>query len=457
MRLYQACPPSARSWVATIRGFQLKYARYGRDTDTLIQEALGREYWAPQQWKEWQDVRLPQMLRHAATTVPYYREHWARRRAAGDRSSAEEIENWPILTKEEVRRQPRSFLSEHPGARHLYKEQTSGTTGKPIITWFSRRTLRFYYALHDCRLRSWNGVHRNEPWAIMGGQPVVSGNSSHPPYWVHNRAMHQVYLSANHISDATARDFCEELWASKVTHIISYPSSLTYLAAACLRLGLQGPPVRAAIANAEPLFDWQKDTIEAWLGRRPIETYGMGEKLAAASECSAGRLHLWPELGIVEIVDAENGIHMEPGQAGDLVCTGLICPEMPFIRYAVGDRVALSAHFDTCSCGRTLPVLDHVDGRSADMIVAPDGRRVFWLNPVFYGLPIVESQVIQEDAEYLRVLVLPASNFDDGVSAEMVARLRQKVGDMKIVVELVDKIPRGPNGKFKPVISRVVP
>ena len=456
MRVYEASPPWIRSCFATARGLQLRYLRYGGDTNDLMLQAVEREIWSPERWQAWRDEVIPKMLHHAATTVPYYREHWSRRRAAGDRSSLEEIRNWPLLSKEEVRQQPRAFLSDNPENRHLHHEQTSGTTGKPMTLWFSRATLHRFYALYDSRVRSWNGVYRNEPWAILGGQPVVPGDSSHPPYWVHNWAMHQLYLSANHISDATARDFCRSLEDARVTHIVSYPSSLTFLASACVRQGLQGPPVKAVIANAEPLFGWQKDTIEQWLGLRPIETYGMGEKLTGASECSGGRLHLWPELGYIEVLDADRSA-VGPGQSGDLVCTGLLCSEMPLVRYIVGDRVALGDPSDACVCGRTLPTMDHIEGRSADMIIAPDGRRVFWLNPVFYGIPVVEAQVIQEDAESLRVLVVPGDGFDESAGAALTERLRQKVGDMRVDIELVKKIPRGANGKFKPVVCLVTP
>lgn len=90
------------------------------------------------------------------------------------------------------------------------------------------------------------------------------------------------------------------------------------------------------------------------------------------------------------------------------------------------------------------------------MLVAPDGRRVFWINPVFYGLPLVESQVIQEDSATLRVVTVPGVGFDSATTAEIVSRLRQRMGDMDVTVETVEMVPRGPNGKFRPVINRTL-
>lgn len=456
MKAYQASPPPLQSVAATLRGVQLRRFRYGPETDRLIAEASERETWSGDKWKAWHERVLPELLHHAATTVPFYREQWSRRRARGDNSSWEDIRNWPILTKEAVRQNPRSFLSEKDGTGRLICESTSGTTGKPMDFWFSKRTMREYYALHDCRVRFWNGVSRFEPWAILGGQPVVRAGAKRPPYWVHNWAMHQVYFSANHVSRATAKDFCRELHKCQPTHIIAYPSSLAYLAALCTEQGFATPNVRAVIANAEPLFDWQKDVIAAWLGTRPIETYGMAEKLVAASECDAGALHLWPELGYLEILDSKSMRPAAMGAVGEVVATGFLCREMPLVRYLVGDRAALNPSGGICACGRSLPIINHVEGRTADMLVTPDGRRVLPINAIFYGLPLVELQIIQEDATTLRVATVPGAGFDVATRAKIASRLRERVGDMSVIVDEVEAIPRDASGKFRPVVNKTV-
>jgi hypothetical protein len=96
-----------------------------------------------------------------------------------------------------------------------------------------------------------------------------------------------------------------------------------------------------------------------------------------------------------------------------------------------------------------------IEGRSNDLLVAPDGRRVFWVNPVFYGLPIREAQIVQETAEVLRVRVVPADGFGPGQRAEIEERLRARMGSVRVVFEECAAIPRGPNGKFRAVVCRV--
>ena len=92
-----------------------------------------------------------------------------------------------------------------------------------------------------------------------------------------------------------------------------------------------------------------------------------------------------------------------------------------------------------------------------DMLITRDGRKVFWINPTFYGLPIIEAQVIQEELDELCVRVVPATQFSADHERTIRTRLCDRLGTVQVKVERVDSIERGPNGKFKPVISKIDP
>ena len=98
--------------------------------------------------------------------VPYYREHWAERRRQGDPSSWEHLENWPVLEKEIVRRQPRSFVADDCDIKRMFYAYTSGTTGTPVDLWRSRKTMRSLYALSI-------GSHQR----LAGRRPGIDGPS----------------------------------------------------------------------------------------------------------------------------------------------------------------------------------------------------------------------------------------------------------------------------------------
>jgi phenylacetate-CoA ligase len=132
------------------------------------------------------------------------------------------------------------------------------------------------------------------------------------------------------------------------------------------------------------------------------------------------------------------------------VCTGLLNADMPLVRFAVGDRGARATR-ESCDCGRTLPILSHIEGRTNDLIIARDGRRVYWLNPILYGLPIHQAQIIQETLERLRIRYVPAPGFTAAAEREITHRLHQRLGDVDVVFESLESIPREANGKFKAV------
>jgi phenylacetate-CoA ligase len=91
LNLYYSLPPSLRSAAASMRGLYLRSWRYGSETDRLVEEALERELWTPDQWKAWQEERLRSVLHRAATRVPYYRAQWPGKLANfGKRVCAEE-------------------------------------------------------------------------------------------------------------------------------------------------------------------------------------------------------------------------------------------------------------------------------------------------------------------------------------------------------------------------------
>jgi len=459
LRLFHRLPPFLRDAAASVHGRRLRAWRTGPETERLIEEALERDAWGPDEWRAYREERLARLLHRAATRVPFYRDQWAERKRRGDRQSWESLENWPLLSKDDLRRNPSAFVADDCETPLMYRERTSGTTGLPLEVWWSRETVRAWFAIYDARIRRWNGIAAGEPWAILGGQPVVSANARRPPFWVWNASMRQLYLSANHVAPATAASFFAAMEARRVTHLIGYPSSLAYLARQALAQRVRPPSrLRVVVTNAEPLLPWQRAAIADGMDADVRETYGMAEIAAAGSECAEGFLHAWPEAGIVETRAEDEDRAAPTGASGRFVATALLNADMPLIRYVLGDRGRIAPDSGApCACGRRLPVFAAIEGRSNDLLVAPDGRRVFWLNPVFYGLAIREAQIVQEAIDRLRVLYVPAPGFDARQKSAIGERLRERMGPVAVAFEECEAIPRGANGKFRAIVSRVDP
>jgi phenylacetate-CoA ligase len=182
----------------------------------------------------------------------------------------------------------------------------------------------------------------------------------------------------------------------------------------------------------------------------------MAEIAAAASECEHRTLHMWPDVGYTEIID--DGHSSSGADSGDLVCTGLLNADMPLIRYRTGDRGRLGPRGERCGCGRTLPSLAAVEGRSDDVLYASDGRRVGRLDPVFKAdLPIHEAQIVQETLRRIRVRYVPAPGFSRSAETSIADRLRDRLGSIEIVFESLGRIPRTASGKFRAVVCAITP
>jgi phenylacetate-CoA ligase len=455
LSLYHAMQPSLRSLAGSVRGYSLLSWRYGPETEKLVAEALERETWSPARWKKWQEERLGDILQRAATRVPYYREQWAERRRKGDETQWSRIENWPVLKKDALRPDPRAFLADGCRTWTMYPEHTSGTTGTPLHLWRSRSTVRGWYGLCEARWCRWYGLTRHDRWANIGGQLVVPIAQRRPPFWIWNAPMHQLYMSSYHLAgDLTS--FCfDALERYRVKYILGYTSSLQALAIAA-KEQKRGLRMEAVLTNAEPLYAHQRELISEVFQCPVRETYGMAEAVVASSECTAGKLHLWPDAGITEVLDWQSDRPVAPGNVGRIVATGLLDPDMPLVRYETGDSGALDPDQGPCECGRTLPRLLRVEGRNDDVLWTRDGRRVGRLDPVFKaGLHIKEAQIVQQSLDRVAVRLVPAAGYSETDERRITGQLKDRLGDITVDFQTLDLIPREPNGKFRAVVCRL--
>ena len=452
--LYSFSPPGLRSVFASGMGYLLRRHRYGRDAEALVEQALEREYWRPEAWRSWTEDRLAELLRHAAAHVPYYRNHWSERRRSGDCSPLEHLENWPVLEKQTIRDQPEAFLADGNRPSSLSHETTSGTTGAPIHLWFSARCEQLWYALCEARWRRWNGVSRQDRYGMLGAQLVTPISQEVPPFWVWNAPMRQLYLSAYHLRPEHLHLYLDALARYRVRYVWGHSASLHALAREALQSRPDTLRFKLALSTSEPLRPRQRDDIAAAFHCPVRETYGMAENVVGASECGHGTLHLWPDAGHVEFLCGRRSAR--PGEIADLVCTGLLNQAMPLIRYRVGDMATAPKPDLQCPCGRSLPAISPIEGRTSDMLRTADGR---FISPsaaemVFEtDLPLAEAQLVQESLSRIRVRCVPGPGYSRHTEETIRSRIRERIGDLDVVFEEVGQIPRGAHGKFRAVLS----
>jgi len=171
------------------------------------------------------------------------------------------------------------------------------------------------------------------------------------------------------------------------------------------------------------------------------------------SECEHGSLHISPDLGIIEILDAK-GNPVKPGEVGEVVCTGLVNFDQPLIRYRIGDLMRLGT--GPCSCGRNMPIIEEIVGRVEDTVVGKDGREMVRFHGIFIDLlNLIEAQIIQWEVTRFEIKVVTNGKWTEEEASIIKKRMASQLGDVHVAVHVVDSIPRNRNGKFQAVISHV--
>lgn len=447
--LYHHLPVSSRSIAASLRGYYLNWWRYDKKTEERVEQARERDFWTEDQWELWLQERVSFILHRAATKVPHYREYWSERRRNGDRSSPDYLENWPILEKQDLRERGLTFVADDRNPNRMYRDHTSGTTGTSLDIWMTRDTVKYWYALSEARWRRWYGVSKKDRWAIFGGQLVTPISQTRPPFWVWNAGLNQLYMSSYHLAPEYIKYYIQALKENRVRYLVGYSSALYTLAQSVNRESRKGLKMDVVITNAEPLYDHQKVEIAEAFGCPVRETYGMAEMTAAASECPNGNLHQWPEAGLIEKSENDGKRLLS-----EFICTGLANPDMPLVRYRVGDSGTFS--HELCSCGRTLPLIKRIEGRNDDLLYTVDGRQVGRLDPVFKNAHgFAEAQIIQKSLHEIKVKYVPLIDDTKDVELRIADRIRDRIGDVNVSFESVAEIPRTPTGKFRAVICEM--
>jgi phenylacetate-CoA ligase len=414
------------------------------------------EHYTLEQWDTWQTSRLREILGLAAT-APAYSPTFERMGLSLldlDRFELDDLARLPLLSKDDARRAPRSFCpggQPGVGARAYH---TSGSTGTPITVYHSGADLRRWYALVDARYEASVGVTYALPRATFSGRRIDRDPESRGPYHRYNAAERQIYYSPYHLRPATVATYADALWTHRPEWMTGYAGAIHEFARLALDEGVPCPRLKAVITSAEPVTPRLREDVGRAFGCRVTEEYGLIEGVCHVLECRSGSLHSSPDAGILEIVD-ENGRPCGPGEVGEIVSTGLVHESHLLLRYRTGDLGSWSDR--QCECGRSTPVLDSVEGRVEDVVMAPDGRRVGRLTSVARDLPgVTAMQFVHERADALVARVVFDGTLPDDTRNEIARRLAERVGaSMKVDVEQVDRLERTVRGKVRGVVNKV--
>jgi len=450
-KIYYSSPVLVQNVAVSGYGFYLHRTRYGGGARQYFRELLESQRYSEAELRELQRGCLRNLVLHAVETVPYYRDLFSRNRLVpGDIRDLCDLGKIPILEKETVRSEAGRFLSDGVSGRIL-RLHTSGTTGSPLTILCDVESRRRHYAFLS-RFRQWFGVSLGMPRATLCGRIVVSPGRENPPFWRYDASEKNYLFSSYHLSKKNLSHYSSALRRIEPEEICGYPSSVYAVGRHARDVNGGLPRPRLIVTTAETLLAFQRETIERAFSCPVTDQYGCTEMALFISQCEHGSYHVHPEYGIVEVLD-ERDRPVAPGEEGEVVCTGFVNRAMPLIRYRIGDRVVMGG--ESCRCGRSFPVIQKIEGRTDDILVTPDGRRIGRMDPIFKGLgEIVETQIVQTDRDTLTFRIVKGEGFREAHENTLHEEIRKRVGrEMKILFQYVPEIERDRNGKFRSVVS----
>ena len=419
--------------------------RRGKLFHNLLEELEHSQQLSHAELIERQNQQLRHTIRQAYNTVPYYQQLFDKLNLTPQAiNTVDDLQLLPVMRKSDVRGKEKQFISKAIGLKT--KTTTSGTTGTPLTLYRDRHSINLEHA-SIWRQRRWGGVDLDDTIASLRGDIVAPADAEQPPFWKYVPAENRWIMSSYHLCDRFIPYYLEHLRAD-ISAIEGYPSAIYRLARYMRDRQLEPIPVKAVFTSSEELPDYRRQLIEQYFGKI-FDHYGQSERVAHIAMCERGNHHYAMDYSIIEFLPTEYS------DLYKIVGTTLHNAAMPLIRYDTNDLARIS--HKSCPCGRAFPVVDSIAGRLEDYIATPAGKFVGGMGIAFGGVAnITEGQIIQEQLDLLRVLVVPTADFNDRDRQVLLTNMRSRLGeDQEIIIQPVDSIPRTKAGKFKTTVSKL--
>lgn len=427
-------------------------------TSVALHRSLEKSQWWPQARLHSARIeKLRSFLAQIGASVPYYRDVFARQdfdpAAVTD---LRDLQALPFLTKPLIRDHVEALKAEGHGP--LTRYNTGGSSGEPLVFYMGKGR-KSHDVAAKWRATRWWDVDIGDPELVVWGSPIELGAQDRIRQ-LRDALMRSHLLPAFEMSPTNLDRFVSTIREMRPAMLFGYPSSLSLIAEHARKKGiaLDDLGIRVAFVTSEKLYDEQRRAIQDAYACPVANGYGARDAGFIAHECPSGSLHISAEDIIVETVHAD-GTPTAPGEAGEIVITHMATAEFPFVRYRTGDVGVLGDK--PCACGRGLPVLAEVQGRTTDFVVARDGTIMHGLALIYTvrDLPGIERfKIVQESLDRTEVLIVANERFEPESEKRIVRDFKARLGaEVEVAVLRVADIPAEKSGKFRYVVSRVSP
>jgi len=389
-------------------------------------------------------------LDFAYREVPYYRTLFDQLGLRPTEiGSLRDLERIPFLDKEVIRSR-RDELQPKFKIAGTKRMSTGGSTGTPVTVFVDRSRAAFTDAVR-MRAHRWFGVDTGAREIALWGSPIELGRQD----WLRNARdifINSRFLPAFNMSEQRMSEYGVFIQKYRPEKMYGYASSFYLLAEFLKSTNWHSPSeLKVIFATAEPLYDFQRRTIEQVFQCVVAVEYGARDAGLMANECPKGGLHI-PAEGMFIEIDSPDDTGL-----GEIVATNLFSNAMPIVRYRTGDMGRILN--EPCPCGRALPRLKSIEGRRTDFLMTPSGRLIHAL-AIIYPLRemsfVKQFQVVQERLDKVILRIVLESKMSSLQHRQLMRNAQSALGSgIEIAIEAVDEIPLLASGKYRYVVSNV--
>lgn len=309
--------------------------------------------------------RLQMAVKRAYENVPYYKKRFDELGIKPeDIKTLDDIEKLPFTTKDDLRDAYPFGMFAVPRKEIVEVHTSSGTTGKPTVSGYTRGDLEIWGEVMARGLCMF-GVTEDDIIQNTHGYGLFTGG-----FGVHYGAQ-KMGATVIPISTGQTKRQIEIMQDFGTSIMIFTPSYGLYLAEEIEEEGIdtKSMGLKAIGFGAEMWTEEMRQEIQKRFNAPAYNIYGLTEVMGpgVGLECSErDGLHLSEDHFYPEIIDSQTHEVLPDGERGELVLTTLTREGTPLIRFRTKDVTKLTR--GKCKCGRTLVKMDRVTGRTDDMM-----------------------------------------------------------------------------------------
>ncbi|HTF96259.1 MAG TPA: hypothetical protein VL995_09015 [Cellvibrio sp.] len=403
-----------------------------------------------------QTERLDKLIKHAGKTSLWYKKIIQDIKLDVDNKiSLVDLQKFPVTTKIQIRENIDQFISSAYDPKAMPKAKTGGSTGVSLNLFFDThcQKLRNGAQLYADSFSGWSPGLRVA--AVWGNPPVPKTFKAKLRSFLLER---MIYLDTMDLNPISMTAFINKWRSFKPEMIFGHSHSIYIFAKFILDNDIRDLRPKGIVTTSMMLLDHERATIETAFQCKVGNRYGCEEVGLISVECEKHQgMHINSSHIILECLD-HNDKPVPYGTAGKLVITDLNNYGMPLIRYRVEDVGVITER--KCSCGRTTPMLERLEGRVADFLKKADGGQVAGVSLVERTLTkipgIEQMQLVQEKLDQIIINRVKGSEFTVDTDKELINEFRHVFGD-DVSFEIRDtlKIPQEKSGKYRFSICKI--